>query len=264
MTVPQFGCKNPTAVNYNPLALQDDYSCIYLFENQGTCYMFTDEQPGNLIDNSFTLSYSILGGCWVFFHDYAPDMYVHTRNNLYALFNADATLYKMNTGPAGVYRTGQAAKSFFIDVIFKEGGDMLLESLSWITEFLSGSNTNTDQFFNTLTHIAVWNSLQHTGRLALTQILEDISYKNIRRTKGEWSFNSIRDILIDTQGTEDFLMDIFSNYAVIPSQVNPFPAWYDQAPLQDKWFSVRFEFDNSIDAQVILHDVAAQVLKQDR
>lgn len=257
------GCKNPTAVNFNLAATSDDYSCIYLFENQGTCYEFIDVQPDLFEDKSFTLSYSILGGCWVFFHDYAPDMYIHTRENVYALNNKQAMLYKMNAGPAGQYMNG-TTESFFIDVIFKDGGDMLLETISWITEFLAGSNVNTDQFFQTLTHIAVWNSYQHTGRLALTQIWEDLEYNNIRRTKGEWVFDKIRDSLIFTDNAADFIMDIFNNYAIIQNQVNEYPSWTDQAPLEDKWFTVRFEFDNSINAKVVLHDIAAQVLKKDR
>lgn len=251
------GCTFPPATNYNPAADTEDYSCIYLFKANGQCHLFKDVQPEDIIDKSFTLSFSVAGNGWVFYHDYIPDFYLHTRENLFNIKNN--VHYKNNDGPPGVYH-GSTPKSFFIDVIFPADTDVLIEHINWVTEVLN--QRSTDQMFSTLTHITIWNSYQYTGRIELSQLWESLQYKNIRRTKGEWSMNDFRDILKENAG--DFLSDIFSNYSLDQTKVEPFPTWYGQAPLQDRWHCIRFEYDNTVSNTIMLHDVTVQALKQNR
>jgi hypothetical protein len=40
--------------------------------------------------------------------------------------------------------------------------------------------------------------------------------------------------------------------------------WYDAELLQDKYFVVRFEFDNTLQKQLILHETAVQAIKAKR
>lgn len=252
--MPVSGCMNPNAVNYNPSATMEDNSCIYLVSHAGTCRKFTDYIDPS-IDKSFTLSYSVLGKSWVFFHDYLPDMYIHTRDTFYPVKNS--TIYKAHEGLPGTYFNG--TNSFFIDIVFRAESDLLLESISWVTEFLS--TTGRDAQFDTLSHISIWNSSQHSGRIALSQVFDDLAYE-ARRTKGVWSFNDFRDIL--KANGEQFLLDVFHNYALDVNQVSSNVSWYDRALLQDKWFCIRFEFDNSSGKKVILHDTTITALKSNR
>lgn len=249
------GCTNPNAVNYNPAATSEDYSCLYLFKHNGTCHLFKDFLPLATDDKSFTLSYSLLSNAWVFFHDYIPDFYIHVRDSLYAL--KDNTILKFNEGNPGLFFDRLNPKPFFIDIIFAADGDMLLESVQWVSEYLA----DTEHAFNTLTHIAIWNSTQHTGRIALDQIFKNLQYDKMRRTKGAWNFDKIRDII----KTEDmqFLGNVFSDYALDITQTADLP-WYRAKLLQDKWFCVRFEFDNRSAAQLVLHDTTATAQKTTR
>lgn len=249
------GCTNPNAVNYNPAADVDDRSCIFLVSHNDECKKFVDAPLDDLDDRSFTMSYSVKGQSWVFFHDYIPDMYIHTRDKL--LSAKDNRFYEHNTGNPGAYYSD--IKPFFIDVIFKQGEDMVLESVQWITEFI---NSQTDQQFSTLTHLSIWNSHQHTNRLSLTQIFQDLAYDNIRKTKGSWSLNDFRDVL-SNEG-DDFIYNIFRDYAVIPEQIAENLPWYEQKVMQDKWFCIRFEFDNNTGNKVIIHDVGINALNSDR
>lgn len=251
------GCVNPKAVNYNPSADVDDHSCLYLMKHGGNCHLFTDFIPDTTHDKSFTLSYSLLNNSWVFFHDYLPDYYIHTRDSLYAL--SSGQVYKFHEGQPGIYLGNTQPKPFFIDVIFKGDGDMILETINWTCEFISSS---TEFDLGTLTHISIWNNNQHTGRIVLNELFQDLQYRQMRRTKGEWSFNDFRDI-IATEG-EPFLLDIFNDYALDTSKTNLNMGWYDQKVLQDKWFCVRFEFDNSSQGKFTLHDTNIQALKTDR
>lgn len=266
------GCLNPNAVNYNSNATVEDYSCLYLFKHNGQCLLFKDVLPDKIEDKSFTLSFSVLGNSWVFFHDYFPDMYINTHQYLYSL--KDSQFYKHHEGPPGVYYD-TIPKAFFIDIIFvtevrrklgqvasdqfKESGDMLLESVQWVTEFLQNS---TDQPYKTLTHLSIWNSKQHTGRIPLDQVFTDNQYKEMRRTQGAWSMNDFRDIL-QTDGSA-FLLDLFNNYSLDATKVPQFIPWYQKKMIQDQWFTIRFEFDNTSGQQLILHDMIIQALKTDR
>jgi len=207
------------------------------------------------------MSHSIEGNSWVFFHDYIPDFYFHTREQLWSINNQ--SFYKHNAGPFGKYYD-KDVKPFFIDVVFKSDSDLILETIQWITEVIkeSADNSQTELEWNTLTHISIWNSQQHTGRIALQDIFLNLRYQTHRKTQGQWSFNSFRDI-IKERGLQ-FLKDIFNDYALDDTTVDLFKPWYDKAIMEDKYFVVRFEFDNSINKQLILHDVTVEALKSDR
>lgn len=266
------GCLNPNAVNYNSEANSEDYSCLYLIKDAGICHLFKDVAPESIEDKSFTLSFSMLGNAWVFFHDYFPDMYIHTHQYLYNL--KDGTFYKNNEGAPGIYHDTKP-KSFFIDMIFttevrkklgmvssdffRESGDMILESVQWMTEILQ---SNVDQPYQTLTHLSIWNSKQHTGRLPLDQIFKDVQYKQMRRTQGSWSMNDFRDI-IQSDGSA-FILDLFNNYALDITKVPTNVPWYNKKVIQDQWLCVRFEFDNISGSTVLLHDTIIQAIKTNR
>lgn len=267
------GCLNPQAVNYNSQSTVEDFSCLYLIKNAGNCYLFKDVLPNAIQDKSFTLSYSVLGGSWTFFHDYFPDLYIQTHQYLYNV--KDNTIFKHHEGVPGVYHD-PSPKPFFIDMVFtteirrrlgmvgsdsfKESGDMILESVQWMTEVLQN---NTDQIYQTLTHLSIWNSKQHTGRIPLDQKFTDLQYKQMRRTQGSWSMNDFRDLL-QNNGTS-FLLDLFNNYQLDITAVptGPIP-WYNKKTIQDQWFTVRFEFDNTSKSSILLHDMIIQAVKTNR
>lgn len=255
------GCTHPDAKNYNPAATVDDGSCVLLFKHKGECLSFSSYADSLLTDKSFTMSYSVEGNSWVFFHDYIPDFYYHTREQLWSI--KDQGLFKHNAGPYGQYYDFKK-KSFFIDMVFQNGADLILQTVNWITEVINESvdNSRSELEFNTLTHISIWNSQQHTGRVPLENIFKNLQYKTSRRTQGQWSFNDFRNILKE-RGPE-FLKDIFNDYALDESKVDPNKSWYNQELMEDKYFVVRLEFDNIINKQLILHDVSVEAIKSDR
>lgn len=251
------GCTNPGAVNYNASADTENYSCKYLFKANGECHLFTDVQPVAIVDNSFTLSYSVKDESWVYAHDYIPDMYIHTRQQLFT--TSVNNLYKHNDGPPGVYYD-TTPKPFFIDVVFNAEQDILLECVLWVSEFLNSNKT--DSSFVTLSHISIWNSTQHSGRIPIQQLWNGLGYDNARRTKGEWVFDDFRDILKENAG--DFLKNIFNNYSLDTNKIDDNGTWYSKGLIQDKYIVIRFEFDNSVNGKLVLHDTAVQVIKTNR
>lgn len=251
-------CTNSAAVNYNPAATTDDGSCIYLHKVGGVCYAFQDVPPASVIDRSFTLSYALEGDNWVFFHDYIPDFYFHTREKLHTI--KGNKVYTHNSGPSGKYYEATPS-SFFIDVVFRSQEEMILNSLNWVTEVVDRTTKANDEF-GTLSHITIWNAWQCTGRISLAQVFEALEMKNIRRTQSQWHFNDFRD-LVAVRGAK-VVSDLFDDFAVNTAALDPDLPWYEKKLLEDQYFVVRFEFDNSQDKVVLLHSTDADVTKSVR
>lgn len=238
------GCTNPSAVNYNSAADTEDYSCIYLEKLNGQCYAFQDVAANQTIDQSFTLSFSLSESDFVFFHDYTPDFYFSSRDQLYNLKNKK--IYVHHKGAPGLYHDS-SPRSFFVDVVFPADSEMILDSVQWISEVL---NQGQPQQFSTFTHLTIWNSQQCTGRIPLAQVFTNLEYTT-RKTQGVWSFDAFRDQL-KVYGTT-FLKDLFNNFVIIDGTMDPDKPWFDQSLLQDNWFVIRFEFDNTSGNQFLFH-----------
>lgn len=252
------GCMNTGAVNFDPTATTDNGSCIYLEKIDGVCYKFTDYSIDGVVDKGFTISYALESNHWTFFHDYIPDYYFHTRERLHLI--KARNVYVANEDEPGKLFDTSVRKSFFIDVVFRTDDEQTLNTINWISERLG--TTGQDQEFATLTHLTIWNSYQCTGRIPIAQSFDGLTVSNIRRTQAEWSFNDFRD-LVATRGTK-FLGDIFHDFAVDTSTIDANLPWYEKKLLEDNYFIVRFEFDNSSNNVVFLHDVKTTTTKSTR
>jgi len=248
------GCTNPSAVNYDPSATSEDYSCLYLVKQGETCYAFEDADYEEVVNKSYTLSFSLDQKDWIFFHGYFPDFYFSGRDQLFNLKNRK--IYKHNLGAPGVYYN-PAPQSFFVDAVFTNDTEMILNSLNWLSEVFS---TN-EQEFSTLTHITVWNNQQCTGRITLSQMFQGLSYE-VRKTQALWNFDTFRDV-VKTYGTT-FLKDLFNNFAVDTTNIDLNKAWFDQDLMHDNFFIVRFEFDNLSGNTIYLHGAGIDASKSYR
>lgn len=249
MAVP--GCTNPNAANYNPAATDNDGSCIYLAKVGGVCYYFTEVDPTLITDQSFTLSYSLETGSWVFFHDYIPDFYIGTRGQLFTA--KDSKIWKHNAGPHGVYYDGQP-KSFFVDIVFNYGQEVILNSIQWLSEMLNSATSMAE--FGTFTHITVWNNYQCTGRIPITEY-NLTKAEGERKLMSEFSFNDLKDIVTNHSG--EFMANIFGNLRPIDAALDQNMSWYEQADIQSNYFILRLEYDNVSDKVVSLHSADASV-----
>lgn len=282
------GCTSPTAKNYDPSATEDDGSCIWLDNIAGTCFEFTEVPAEETKDNSFTVSMaidqeSLKPQGWVYFHDYFPDAYVHTRNKLLNLKNNISFFH--SAGPKGIYHYNTNPQPYFIDVLFsgqtalnlpaseryrqamKPFPSLILNSVNWITEVRATANNAVDDnsralFLETLTSITIWNQYQTSGKITLVQGMEGLTIDTTRNAEETWQFNTFRNILDNL--TDQFILDLFQDFRLIDTALNYNLPWWEQRLIEGKYFIIRFEFDNNNNKQIILEDVDADISKSAR
>lgn len=251
-------CHDPSAANFDPNGISTG-GCIYVKTVGTTCYTFEDLDAAYIKDRSFTLSYAIDGGNWVFFHDYIPNFYFHTRNKL--MSNHGTIIQHHNSGDVGQMHPS-STYSFFIDVVFVAEDEATLNAISWATELFDRPELESIEF-DTLSHITIWNEYQTTGRISISKDLVTLLPSNSKKERAHWEFNDFRDRLL-TRGSA-FLLDIFNNFAVDTDQIddlaNNAVPWYERKLMEDKYFVIRFEFDNVNNYDVILHDADIDVTK---
>jgi hypothetical protein len=264
------GCTSPTAKNYNSAATEDDGSCIWLDNIEGTCYQFDEVPAAQILDHSFTVSMALKQDSmepegWVYFHDYFPDAYVHTRDKLLNL--KTNTPFYHSKGLKGIYHFNTVPKPYFIDVLFADKNTMVLNSINWLSEVRATGNDPIDDnkralYLETLTSITIWNQYQTTGKITLDGSLDTLQRLNNRGTEENWSFNSFRDVLDNV--TDQFVLDLFGDYRMDETKLNTNLAWWEQRLMEGKYFIIRFEFDNNNNKQITLFDMGADISKSYR
>lgn len=242
------GCTNPAATNYNGAATQDDGSCIYLMKIGSTCYAFQDEP--SLRDESFTMSYALDGTNWIFFHDYIPDFYFATRERLFSL--KSSRIYKHNEGPPGQYYDG-TIKPFFIDVVMRFESDRILNTVKWMSEVFT--SLGAEKGFETITHVTIWNNQQCSGKIALSDIKSGLEYVTNSKTRGEWVFNAFRDLVLNRDSV--FIDTLFQDFRPDPNQLATSRPWWKNGLMDNSYFIVRLEYDNTSGNTLFLHGVDA-------
>ena len=248
-------CTDPRARNYN---VDDSLPCYYTIQ-KNACYIFREvtNQVATPVNESFTASFSMKAGNWVFFHGYQPDMFVHTRDQLYSIKNKK--LFEHNTGQPGVYYD-PTPQPFMIDVVFN-GEDSILNTVSWISSLTDAQGKLVEH--SSFTHIMVRSSVQCTGYIPLVDLIAAGADANHRKTMSTFTFNEIRDAVIDRK--DDFLSSIFEHYEPVfdPQDV----PWYEKALLRDNYFIVRLMHNQSgtrAGEEITLHDVTVDKSKTDR
>lgn len=218
-------------------------------------------------DKSFTLSYMPENDGWAMFHSYIPDFLFNTRINTYSFKtqNNSSKIFKHNKGEKGIYYNAIDVNPipypFFIDVVFKSPKDAkgkslttILQNINWISEV---KDNDISIFDETIDHITIWNSYQSSGKIPLTKerSIANVELNN-RNPNGTWSFNKFRD-LIKNRAIR-FTGTIFEDYRPITSNIDNNMSWFNKRRMEDKFFIVRFEYDNVDNKEIFLYEANAE------
>lgn len=187
-------------------------------------------------DRSFTVSYDPINDTWISYHSYTPEFYIDDikgfrikdSSNIIKMSNSDNYSEDM---------------PFIMEVVFNDNpfitkvNDSL--SVNVISEDINGAFVN--DFFNS---VVMYNSNQSSGELVLDS-------DTLTKKEQNWNIHKLLDYSKDEANKELFTNiwnDIKDQYPidkVVNGQVIDYnKEWHRVARFRDKYFVVRFKYDN--------------------
>ena len=239
-------------------------------------------KPENLLDNSWTISYSpklsmqVKDAVWLSWHSYLPRMYLKNKDKFYSWIT-ERSFWKH--GKLGEYQNFYGKHYPFIIEFISAEKDLktkIWDHLELFTEASKYDNTFQefkDDRFTTFNKAIFYNSRQSSGVLNLMvkdlktpsedyllQQVQNISGDTIiiDRDEKNWHINDIRDYVINqdhplfTKNIEDLQTEYFIDKEVNIISIDHNKDWYDLESFRDKYLSIRLIFDNFDDVKLLL------------
>ncbi len=145
------------------------------------------------VTKEWTLNYSFITEAWISFHQKIPSYYFNTQNRTF--YSRDNEIFEIKESRE--YGTDINNMPFIIEFVHasREPRDEVLISLLIDTIVKDESSTYHRDTFDRL---RVTNSYQDTGEITLLPLINEDGTKNlndynIRRTKGTWNINRLRN-----------------------------------------------------------------------
>lgn len=230
-----------------------------------------------LVNNSWTMSYSLKTQNWVGAHPYLPSFYMHSQEKLYS-WKSGTSIYKHNI--EGSYQTFYGTYYPFIIEYVDNPNPLSSKIYDWVLfqteakkfdpvkkEYIDQRNVtfnkalfyNTEQISGVLTMVPKHNDsanylLEQTKNLSATsgQIPLD-------RNERDWTVNDMRDLRIDYTKPMFIknIVDLQSNYyidkIVNPASIDTNKDWTQLQSFRDKFLVVRLIFDTFADTRLIFN-----------
>jgi hypothetical protein len=230
----------------------------------------------NVIDHSWTMSYSLKRQEWRSWHPYLPHFYLQVQNKFYSWKNGVNHLYKHNI--EGSYQTFYDTYYPFIveyvdnpsPLLNKVWDNVLFQSEAKKFDFL------TQDYFDvkdvTFNKAILYNTHQISGLLNLTLKGDaDANYlmnqtKNslvgdtpLDRNERDWTFNGFRDLRNDytksmfIKETSLLQSNYYIDKIINPAAINYNKDWTQLESFRDKFLVVRLIFDTFADKKLIFN-----------
>ena len=220
-----------------------------------------------LINNSWTFSYSLKRQEWRSWHPYLPSFYMHVQEKFYSWIQGSPYIWRHNK--LGHYRTFYGVTYPFIVEYVDNPSPITTKMWSYLMfqteakQYDSITQEYMDVRDTTFNKVLFYNTEQTSGILnvapkqntaqnyMLQQTQNNTSIGNITadRNERDWTLNDMRDIRINTS-TPMFIKDVAqlqSNYyidkIVNPAAISTSKSWNELESFRDKYLSVRLIFD---------------------
>lgn len=234
-------------------------------------YDYVDGTPfnveQNLINNSWTMSYSLKRQEWRSWHPYLPSFYLHAQERFYSWPQGSTHLWKHNK--QGDYRTFYGVTYPFIVEYVDNPSPVttkVWDYLMFQTEAKQFDSTTQEYrdirevtfnkvlFYNTeqisgILNIIPKQNLAQNYLLQQTQNATSIGNITADRNERDWTLNDMRDIRMST-AVPMFIKDVAqlqSNYyidkIVNPTAISYSKSWNELESFRDKFLVVRLIFD---------------------
>lgn len=244
-----------------------------------------DTTPGEpltgftLLDNSWSISFSLKFDSWTSWHSYLPSFYVNTPNKFYSWLinpsNRQRNLLWLH-GKLGFYQNYYGKQYPHVIEYVSVSNPLITrvwDTLRFLTE-AKRHDPDMKEFFEerfiTYNKMVVYNSNQTSGELNLVpkKQLETTDYLNnqvlgnvtiIDRDEEDWKVNNLRDIRINhsvpifTKKLVDRQEEYYIDKILNSSSLNPNKSWMELESMRDKYLVIRLKFDNFDDVKLLFN-----------
>lgn len=246
-----------------------------------TEYMYLDGEvleDLDILNNSWTLSFSLKNEAWISWHSYIPSFYINVPEDFFSWIHNNNNLWKHNK--LGNYQNFYGKRHPFIVEFVSLSNPLITriwDYLKLITEakrYSEDFNEFVDERFITFNKGLFYNSRQCSGILNL--MVKDTNPDNenyllqqvqnlqgdsiiIDRNEGDWHINQIRDIRTDysqpifKSKLEDLQDDYYIDKVVNEDSIDYDKDWTELESFRDKYLVVRLIFDNFDDVKLLLN-----------
>lgn len=229
----------------------------------------------NIMNNGWTISFSLKNNTWASFHSYIPNAYVRMNDIFFSWVYGNKNIYLHNN--PYLFQNFYGKQHPYI-VEYVSGNNPIVTNifnhLRFITEAYKFDNTKKEWYtkrWDTFNRAVFYNTRQCSGELVLrvkdtTEEQEDylknqiINQNNnsilIDRNEKDWLVNDVRDIRInyETPIWSEDIMDIFNKYqgdymdkTLNEDSLDVNKDWFNLENFRDKFLVVRLIFDNFAD-----------------
>ena len=216
-----------------------------------------------VIDNSWTLSYSLKTQGWVSWHSYLPNFYLNETERFYSWITGSQNLWRHNV--KGKYQSFYGElKPFIIEFVSNSGATStkIWDSILYQAE-CKIYNPTTKEFVDvneTFNKALFYNSHQTSGmqnlvfktdsvETMLDQITEFSEEIIVDRNERDYTLNNIRDYRDSSNETmfikdiESLQEDYYIDKKVNPASINLLKDWTELESFRDKYLVIRLIFD---------------------
>ena len=242
-------------------------------------YMYLDGQElstDSIINNSWTLSYSLKNNSWVSWHSYLPSMYLNTPNKFYSWRQGNSNFWRH--GVKGLYQTFYGKYYPHILEYVSLSNPLTTRDFNTINLQTTVKDYHTDledyseDLLTTFNKAVLYNSRQCSGEIELipkdrelqdedymmSQVVNTNSNRSIiDRTEKDWYINDFRDLRVNynrpiwiqeiSQLQENYFIDKILNTETIDVNKD----WTQLENFKDKYLVIRLIFDNFANKKII-------------
>jgi hypothetical protein len=265
----------------------------YYVDTPGTEYAYeegvvldTEDHP--IINNSWTMSYSLKREEWRSWHPYLPSFYFHVQEKFYSWPQNSTRLWRHNA--VGSYQTFYGTRyPFIVEYVDNPSplSNKVWNNIMFQTEakkFDPTTQEYNDQRNVTFNKVLMYNTEQISGELTLlpkqnssvdylyqqTKNLNTTGQVTIDRNERDWTLNDMRDLRTDYdipmfiksvgQLQNNYYIDKIVNIA----SINYNKDWTQLTSFRDKYLVVRLIFDNFADTRLTFNFSALDKIQSER
>lgn len=220
-----------------------------------------------ILENSWTISYSLKNNSWRSFHSFLPQFYIHTPERFFSFINGNTNIWRHNR-PNHYQNYYGERKPYIIDFISNAapGETSIYNHLRLISEaeqFSDITDTFNDERFIIFNKAIFYNSRQCSGELVLQvkdtngspinyleqQVQDLISTVLIDRNERDWTLNDFRDIRVDytvpiwSDLPSDLQSEYFIDKILNTTSLDFNKDWSEMEVFRDKYLGIRLIFD---------------------